>query len=92
MKKNYIKADTLDKKFDSKKDILKHLDINKATRPGLRPEKINVSFPSWMLKSIDHEAKKTRSDKGIYYKTTDCRKNQTNCCLILFVAFSLSLS
>ena len=58
MKKQSIKAKIFDKKFDKGEDISKYLDLSKANRPGLRNEKINISFPSWMMKSVDKEAKK----------------------------------
>ena len=58
MKKQSIKAKIFDKKFDKGEDISKYLDISKANRPELRNEKINISFPSWMMKSVDKEAKK----------------------------------
>ena len=58
MKKQSIKAKIFDQKFDKGEDISKYLDISKANRPELRNEKINISFPSWMMKSVDKEAKK----------------------------------
>lgn len=58
MKKNYIKAEVLDQKFDNGKDIIGHLDLKNAKRPGLDQKRVNVDFPSWMVKSLDNEARR----------------------------------
>jgi hypothetical protein len=58
MKKNYIQAEEFDKKFDNGEDILEYLDMEQARRPGLELKRINIDFPSWMLKSLDKEAKR----------------------------------
>jgi hypothetical protein len=58
MKKNYIKAEVLDQKFDNKEDIIGHLDLKNAKRPGLDQKRVNVDFPSWMVKSLDNEARR----------------------------------
>lgn len=58
MKKKYITADELDKKFDNGKDISKHLDLENATRPGLEIKRVNVDFPTWMISLLDKEAKR----------------------------------
>jgi biotin operon repressor len=53
-----MKAKVLDKKFDSGEDISKHLDLQKATRPGQEPRRVNVDFPEWMVDSLDQEARR----------------------------------
>ena len=53
-----MKAKTLDKKFDDGKSVLKHLDLSKATRPGLEQKRVNVDFPIWMVQRLDKEAKR----------------------------------
>lgn len=58
MKKNYIKAEVLDQKFDNGEDIIGHLDLKNAKRPGLDHKRVNVDFPSWMVKSLDNEARR----------------------------------
>ncbi len=58
MKKKYMKAEEFDKKFDNGEDILEYLDLDKASRPGLEPKRVNVDFPKWMIKSLDKEAKR----------------------------------
>lgn len=53
-----MKAKTFDKKFDDGEDVLQHLDLKKATRPGQTQKRVNVDFPEWMIISLDREAKK----------------------------------
>lgn len=58
MKKNYITAEKLDQRFDNKEDIIEHLDLKKAKRPGLEQKRVNVDFPTWMVQSLDNEAQR----------------------------------
>jgi len=58
MKKKYMKVEEFDKKFDNGEDVLEYLDLKKALRPGIEPKRVNVDFPSWMIKSLDREAKR----------------------------------
>lgn len=58
MKKKYIKAEELDKKFDNGKDISEYLDFSKAIRPGLEQKRVNVDFPIWMIHLLDKEARR----------------------------------
>jgi hypothetical protein len=51
-----MKAEELDKKFDINEDILEHFDLKTIKRAGLEHKRVNVDFPSWMVKSIDKEA------------------------------------
>jgi len=53
-----MKANEFDKKFDDNKDILKHLDISKTTRPKQEQKRVNVDFPIWMIDLLDKEAKR----------------------------------
>ncbi|HET6360930.1 MAG TPA: CopG family transcriptional regulator [Gemmatimonadota bacterium] len=53
-----MKAKTLDRKFDTGEDITAHLDMSKAKRPGQVQRRVNVDFPSWMVDSLDREAKR----------------------------------
>lgn len=53
-----MKAKTLDKKFDdNKEDILDAFDLSKARRPNQEQRRVNVDFPTWMIASLDKEAK-----------------------------------
>jgi hypothetical protein len=52
-----MKAEEFDKKFDEGDlDILKHLDISKTKRVMQDQQRVNVDFPTWMIKSLDKEA------------------------------------
>jgi hypothetical protein len=54
-----MKATEFDKKFDEGvEDIIDDLDVNSATRPNQTPRRVNVDFPSWMVDSLDREAKR----------------------------------
>jgi hypothetical protein len=68
MRKKSIEANELDKLFDRKKDIISHLDLSKAERPGLKPKRINISIPSWIFKSIEKEATKYGVTKEVIIK------------------------
>jgi hypothetical protein len=53
-----MKADEFDKKFDSGEDITADLDLTAARRPFVKPRRVNVDFPSWMVESLDREARR----------------------------------
>ena len=53
-----MKARTFDQKFDDGEDITADLELSRARRPGLEPRRVNVDFPSWMVASLDREAKR----------------------------------
>lgn len=53
-----MKASEFDKKFDSGEDILDDLDLSKAKRPEYDIKRVNVDFPTWMITSLDQEAKR----------------------------------
>ena len=53
-----MKALKLDKKFDdNKEDVLQHFDISKIRMLNEEPKRVNIDFPSWMVSSLDKEAK-----------------------------------
>jgi len=52
-----MKAKTFDKKFDENKEITGDLDLSKARRPNQEQKRVNVDFPTWMIESLDKEAK-----------------------------------
>jgi len=53
-----MKAKILDKKFDdNQEEILSEFDLSKATRPNHEQKRVNVDFPTWMIASLDREAK-----------------------------------
>jgi hypothetical protein len=53
-----MKAKTFDQKFDSGETIVDQLDVHKARRVGLEARRVNVDFPSWMVDSLDREARR----------------------------------
>ena len=53
-----MKADELDKKFEKGEDIIQELDLSTARRINQEPRRVNVDFPSWMIDSLDKEARR----------------------------------
>ncbi len=53
-----MKAHDFDKKFENGEDLTSDLDISKARRLNQEPKRINVDFPTWMIESLDREAKR----------------------------------
>jgi hypothetical protein len=51
-----MKAKKFDQNFDAGKDVTGNLDLMKARRAGVDAKRVNVDFPSWMVRSIDQEA------------------------------------
>jgi len=52
-----MEASEFDKKFDDGvEDIMGDLDMSTATRPRLKPRRVNVDLPVWMVEALDHEA------------------------------------
>ena len=53
-----MKAEDFDSKFDAGGDITGDLDLSAARRPNQEARRVNVDFPSWMVDSLDREAKR----------------------------------
>ena len=53
-----MKSANFDKKFDAGERVIDDLDLNKARRPGAEAKRVNVDFPSWMVQSLDREARR----------------------------------
>jgi hypothetical protein len=53
-----MRARELDAKFDRGEDVTDQIDWSKARRPNLAARRVNVDFPTWMVASLDHEARK----------------------------------
>jgi len=53
-----MKASELDKHFDDGEDISSELDLSSARRPNREQRRVNVDFPSWMVESLDREARR----------------------------------
>jgi hypothetical protein len=53
-----MKADEFDARFDRGEDITSTLDLAGARRPEYEQRRVNVDFPTWMIESLDREAKR----------------------------------
>jgi macrodomain Ter protein organizer (MatP/YcbG family) len=53
-----MKASEFDKKFDEGEDVTRYLDVSNARRPGQEQKRVNVDFPTWMIRLLDKEAKR----------------------------------
>ncbi len=53
-----MRAEEFDQKFDDNEDIIGDLDLGTARRPALEQRRVNVDFPSWMVDSLDREARR----------------------------------
>ncbi len=53
-----MKASEFDDKFDAGEDVTGDLDLAGARRPLLEARRVNVDFPSWMVDSLDREARR----------------------------------
>ncbi|MCL1847800.1 MAG: BrnA antitoxin family protein [Coriobacteriia bacterium] len=54
-----MKAEELDKLFDDGEDISPYLDLSSIRHPNRQEIKgVNVDFPTWMVESLDAEAKR----------------------------------
>ncbi len=38
---------------DNEEDIIEYLDLSTIKRPNLEPKRINIDFPTWMVKKLD---------------------------------------
>jgi hypothetical protein len=53
-----MKAKEFDERFDRGEDVTSELDLDEARRPDYEPRRVNVDFPTWMVDSLDREAKR----------------------------------
>lgn len=51
-----MRAKEFDKKFDAGEDIIQSLDLTAASRENQQQKRVNVDFPSWMVRALDKEA------------------------------------
>ena len=53
-----MKALEIDKKFDdNQEDILEYFDTSKIRMINEETKRVNIDFPTWMIKSLDKEAR-----------------------------------
>jgi len=58
-----------DKKFDdSQEDVLEYFDTSKIRMINEEPKRVNIDFPSWMVKALDKEAKHIGSNRQAVIK------------------------
>jgi hypothetical protein len=53
-----MRAEEFDQKFNDGEDITGDLDLAAIHRPALEQRRVNVDFPSWMVDSLDREARR----------------------------------
>ena len=53
-----MKAKDFDRKFDRGESVLSQLELSQATRPDQEQRRVNVDFPTWMIQSLDKEARR----------------------------------
>ena len=53
-----MKAKEFDRRFDAGEDITGDLDLAGLRRPALEQRRVNVDFPSWIIESLDREARR----------------------------------
>ncbi len=53
-----MKAREFDEAVDAGEDVSQHVDWSQATRPNLRPKRVNVDFPAWEVDQLDREARR----------------------------------
>ena len=58
MKKQSISAAEFDQKFENKEDLSDFLILEKANKPGLKPKRVSVDFPEWMVQELDKSAQR----------------------------------
>jgi predicted DNA binding CopG/RHH family protein len=56
IQKKKITAEEFDRRFDAGEDISEFIDWSKATRPGLKKNRVNVDMPQWMIGRLDNVA------------------------------------
>jgi hypothetical protein len=53
-----MRAEEFDQKFDDGEGVTGDLDLAALRRPALEQRRVNVDFPSWMIESLDREARR----------------------------------
>jgi len=62
-------VEEFDKKFDDGEDISEYLDMASARKPNLEAKRINIDFPTWMVKKLDNEARHIGVSRQAIIKT-----------------------
>ncbi|GAA1241922.1 hypothetical protein GCM10009676_28910 [Prauserella halophila] len=53
-----MKAEEFDERFGRGEDVTGDLDLSRVKRPNVEQRRVNVDFPTWMIESLDSEAKR----------------------------------
>ena len=53
-----VKAKDFDEAFDRGGDVTKHLDKSKTRRVNEELRRVNIDFPTWVISSLDREARR----------------------------------
>lgn len=56
MSDEQLTATEFDRRFDEGESVIPYADLSKAERPNRKTQKVNVDFPTWMVRSLDKEA------------------------------------
>lgn len=64
-----MKAEDIDKKFDSGEDVLEYFDTDNLLRPNLEAKRVNIDFPTWVVNAFDKEAKAIGISRQALIKT-----------------------
>jgi len=65
---NVLSAARLDELHDAGEDLGRYLDVDRATRPGRKIQRVNVDFPVDLLSAIDREAKRIGVSRQAFIK------------------------
>jgi len=57
-RRHCMRAEEFDQRFDDGEDVTGDLDLAAVRRPALEQRRVNVDFPSWMIESLDREARR----------------------------------
>ncbi len=73
-----MKASEIDKLFDdNQEDVLEYFDTSKVKMINEEPKRINIDFPTWMVKSLDREAQHIGVSRQAIIKMWLAEKLQT---------------
>jgi hypothetical protein len=64
-----MKAREFDKQFDAGEDVTAHPDLSRAARPHQETRRVHVTFPAWMVRELDREARRLGVNRQAVIKT-----------------------
>lgn len=53
-----MKASEFDQAFESGEEMIEYIDVVSAKRRRQAIKRVNVDFPTWMIQSLDREARR----------------------------------